>query len=248
MKFNFYFLVLFMTMAFGMPVDLMCQNKLSLDPGADFVSRYIWRGSDFGNSPAIQPKLEMKYSGFKLGAWGSYSFSSQANFQEVDLYMAYTLKELLTITITDYFLPDGTLSNNKYFNYDYNTTGHVFEATLKYEGTENLPLSIMAGTNFAGADARTYDNKLQYSTYVEIGYSLNIKETRLNFFLGGTPTKPDKDKGETGYYGPHNGIINIGATATKEIRITEKFSLPVFASLITNPQQQNIFIVFGFTL
>lgn len=223
------------------------QNKVTVDPGADVVSRYVWRGTDFGNSPAIQPSLEMGYGGFALGAWGSYT-TNNANFQEVDLYASYTYKEMLTLMVTDYFFPDGTVAKNRYFNYNTNETGHIFEGSLSFNGTEKLPLSLLLAVNFAGADARTVDNDLQYSTYLELGYSTTAGETDLDFFLGGTPTKPDKEKGETGFYGPYEGIVNIGVTATKEVQITEKFALPVNVSLITNPQQENIFLVFGISL
>lgn len=223
------------------------QNKLTLDPGADLVSRYIWRGIDFGNSPAIQPSLELGYGGFAFGAWGSYA-TNDANYQEADLYVSYTFSEVFTLMVTDYFFPDGTVASNNYFEYKKDKTGHVFEGALAFNGTDNFPLTAMVATNFAGADARTADNDLMYSTYIELGYSTNIHETSFNCFIGGTVNDPDKEKGETGYYGPGAGIINIGITAEKEIQITEKFALPVNVSVITNPQQENIYFVLGISL
>jgi len=44
------------------------------------------------------------------------------------------------------------------------------------------------------------------------------------------------------------GIVNLGITLAKEIQITDKFSLPVSGSLITNPTAESIFIVFGISL
>lgn len=247
-RITFYHTVLLMSLGLILSIQsLMGQNKLTLDPGADLVSRYIWRGIDFGNSPAIQPSLELGCGGFALGAWGSYT-TNDGNFQEADLYASYTFNDLITVMITDYFFPDGTVANNKYFQYDYDKTGHVFEGAISFNGTENIPLSLMIAANFAGADARTKDNTLQYSTYVELGYSTAVKETSLDFFIGGTPTNPDTDKGEVGFYGPSAGIINIGVKAEKEIQITEKFAFPVNVSVITNPQQQNIFFVLGISL
>ena len=55
---------------------------------ADLVSRYVWRGSDFGNSPAIQPGLDISYKNFTVGAWGSASLAS-LNLQEADLFASY---------------------------------------------------------------------------------------------------------------------------------------------------------------
>ena len=50
-------------------------KSVTLNFGADVMSRYIWRGIDFGNSPAIQPSLFLSWRGLNVGAWGSYSFA-----------------------------------------------------------------------------------------------------------------------------------------------------------------------------
>ena len=247
-QFNYFLLILFATIfTMGANQSLIGQSKWSLHPGGDFVSRYIWRGTDFGNSPAIQPSLEFGYSGFALGAWGSYS-TNDANFQEADLYLSYTFKEIVTLTVTDYFFPDGRIENNDYLNYDSDSTRHVLEGMISFNGTEKIPLSLIIATNFAGADAKTADGKLQYSTYIELGYSTHLGETSVDIFLGGTPNNPDKDKGESGYYGPKAGIVNFGITGGRDIQISEKFALPIQVSLITNPVQKNVFFVFGISL
>ena len=36
--------------------------------------------------------------------------------------------------------------------------------------------------------------------------------------------------------------------ASKEIKVTDSFSLPVFGSVILNPNSQDLFFVFGFSL
>jgi len=246
-QFSYVVAILFTFLTLGSTQILMGQNKLTLDPGGDLVSRYIWRGTDFGNSPAIQPSLDMEVGGFGLGAWGSFS-TNDANFQEIDLYASYTIKELVTLTITDYFFPDGRAENNDYLNYEGDSTGHVLEGMVKFNGTEKVPLYVFVATNFAGADAKKANGNLQYSTYIEAGYSLKVKKTNLDFFIGGTPNNPDTENGETGFYGTGPGIINIGLTATREIPITDKFALPIFTSLMVNPQQENIYFVFGISL
>lgn len=42
--------------------------------GADVVSSYVFRGTEFGNSVAIQPALSYTCptTGIIVGAWGSY--------------------------------------------------------------------------------------------------------------------------------------------------------------------------------
>lgn len=225
-----------------------CKSKLDLS--ADIMSRYIWRGLNLGgSSPSIQPGLEYSCGNLAIGAWGAYSFNHAITSQEADLYASYTIADLFNITATDYFLPSEVDSiPNHYFNYKKDETGHVFELSAKFLGTEKVPLSLMVATNIYGADAKKSNGNNQYSTYIELGYSFNVKETGCNAFLGFTPTKPDTQKGETGYYGNGPGVINLGITATKAIKVTDAFSLPVSASLITNPQAENIFLVFGISL
>jgi hypothetical protein len=43
-------------------------------------------------------------------------------------------------------------------------------------------------------------------------------------------------------------VINAGCTVTKSIAISKEYSLPVFGSVITNPQAQSVFLVFGISL
>jgi hypothetical protein len=140
---------------------------------------------------------------------------------------------MFTITATDYFFPvDGM--ENKYFDYNDTTTGHVFEMMATFNGTEKFPLSLLVGMNVYGADPCKANGDPYYSTYIEASYQFkNIK-----LFTGFNPI-------ESGFYGDYMGFCNIGATAKKEIKITENFSLPLSVSLITNPQKENIFLVVG---
>ena len=43
--------------------------------GADVVSRYVWRGTDYGNAAAVQPFIETNLGPITVGAWGSWSIS-----------------------------------------------------------------------------------------------------------------------------------------------------------------------------
>jgi len=74
-----------------------------------------------------------------------------------------------------------------------------------------------------------------------------VKEVSIDVFAGMVFDNPDIAKGEpAGFYGQETaGLINLGFTLSKEIKITESYSLPIFGSLITNPEAENIFMVFG---
>lgn len=223
-------------------------SRCKLDVSADIMSRYVWRGMNLGgSSPSMQPNIELGFGNLAIGAWGAYSFNSAITSQETDLYLSYTLGSLVSITATDYFFPKEG-SPNHYFNYRKDETGHLYELSAKFPGSQKIPLTLQVAANVYGADAKKKDGSNQYSTYVEVGYNFKVKETGCNAYLGFTPTKPDTKLGETGFYGTGPGIINVGVTATRDIKITDSFTLPVNASLITNPQSENIFLVIGISL
>ncbi len=222
-------------------------SKTQLNFSSDFMSRYVWRGLQLGGAyPSIQPKMELSKANFSLGAWGAFSTNALQN-QEIDIYASYTFaKEMFTFTITDYFFPSDTAAYN-YFVYDKDATAHLFEASLKFNGTDKIPFTLLLATNFYGADTKKLNGNNTLSTYVELGYECKIKEVKLNSFIGSAVNAPGDNI--TGFYGnTKTGIINLGVTAYKDIQITDKFALPLSSSLILNPYAKSIFFVFGFTL
>lgn len=232
-----------------MPGLSVAQVETSLNPGVDFMSRYIWRGLNLGgSSPSIQPSLEFTAGNFTLGSWGAFSTGNGMTLQETDLYLSYTFKEVVSLTITDYFFQNDSVANNHYFEFDENKTGHLLEASASFNGTEKIPFTLLAALNFWGADALKADGKKQYSTYFELGYNGKCKDVDYNVFMGFTPNNPDEEKGETGFYGPDAGIINLGIKASKSLKITDTFSLPVSASFMVNPLAENVFLVVGISL
>jgi hypothetical protein len=40
-------------------------------------------------------------------------------------------------------------------------------------------------------------------------------------------------------------VVNLGLTASKEMELTDKFSIPVSVSYILNPETERTFLVFG---
>ena len=199
--------------------------------GADLMSRYVWRGTDYGASPSIQPYIEAGFGGFAIGAWGAYT-TNLPGVQEMDLYASYTfLDDMLTVGITDYFFPD-EVNGYDYFEWADTLTGHVLEGMVGFNGLEDLPLSAMFAYNFYGADTEN-------SLYLELGYTFSI----FDVFLGmgnGFYTSIDKDNGDDKF-----GIVNLGISASKEIPVTEKYAIPISASLITNPNAKGLHLVFG---
>lgn len=249
LKANKKFVLIFSTLILTGSLSAQVKSeKGEITFGANLMNRYIWRGSQFSTGPVIQPTIEYRKGQFSFGAWGSYA-QDGSDGAEADLYISYTLaRDLFTATITDYFFPADIIAiNNNYFDYKKASTGHIIEGTLAYNGSDKFPVSIMTAINFWGTDQDASGNQ-QYSIYIEFGYALKYKKGEINLFAGLTPIDANEEKGEAGFYGDTAGFVNLGFTASKEITLTDKFSLPISASVIANPMAENLFLVFGVTL
>jgi len=214
-------------------------NAQSVEPAfpfkvtADLVSQYVWRGSMAAGSPTpnIQPTLAFTRGHFEIGVWGSTDFVG--SYKEVDPYISLIVGQF-KLAVTDY---NWNFDKDNYFNYKNSETGHRFEGTIGFTGTETLPVSITWNTIFYGLDKKSGDSTKQaYSTYIELGYS----KGPVSFFFGLTPWAGYYNNYGVTTFDPGAGkktfsIVNIGASFTKTLKITESFSLPLKATLVINP-------------
>lgn len=231
---------------------IQAQEDDGLKPelGCDIVTSYIWRGSavyaPLGDqsvlAPSLQPAFSLNFKGLELGTWGSIDYTG--TYKELDLYLSYSLKGF-TVMMTDYYWSGDWIVDN-YFEYQNDSTSYYIEASLGYKG-EKVPFSILVATMLYGADRQFEDpSKNNFSTYIELGYGFKISDCNLDLFLGMTPFDGMYGDG----YGGKDGfaIVNTGVTGSKAIKITEKFSLPVKASVIANPQAKKLFLVFTMSI
>jgi hypothetical protein len=197
-------------------LSLNLYSQVSL--GADVVSRYVWRGTDYGNSASVQPSLSFTHGSFEIGAWGSYALTAAgAGANENDLYATLTAGPL-ALTVTDYYFPE----NFDLFNYSDEDGIHILEisAALNVE-----KFSILGAVNFSGDPYN--------SLYTEIGYTAFEKEDLSVTVFGGLGTHI--------YIRDPNGdfnLVNLGMTASKG---------PIFTSYIINPEAETNFLVFGYS-
>ncbi|MDR2449094.1 MAG: hypothetical protein LBD52_03965 [Prevotellaceae bacterium] len=215
--------------------SVKAQDKgLNFSLGADLVSSYVWRGT-YQTKTAFQPTAGLSLGNFSLSAWASTEFTGPQ--KEVDFTVGYSVAGL-SLAITDYWWSGEQAY--KYLKYD-SGTAHYWEGSLSYVlPVKSFPLSLSINTMFAGADKKEGGNKNNFSTYIEVSLPFTIKEVDLNVGLGATPEK--------GLYASQASVVNINLKASKEIKITDSFSLPVFGQIILNPNQEDIFFVFGFSL
>tara|TARA_Y200000002_G_scaffold54891_1_gene40224 strand:+ start:2176 stop:2844 length:669 start_codon:yes stop_codon:yes gene_type:complete len=200
-------------------VALMSTNiSYSQDFGADLVSSYVWRGTQFGSGAHIQPYMELGSGNFTGGVWGSFPTTAKGGGNELDLWVSYDFGPL-ALTVTNYTFPiegGGYLEGEGLFNGDY---------------TE-----VAASTSLGGVDLSAgYFTELE-ALYVELGFSTGAIDIAVGY---------GDDMADAWYAGGGSGLVNMSFSGSKDISITENYALPVFGSFIINPDAEAAFLVFG---
>lgn len=200
----------------------------------DVVSRYVWRGMEQGAGASLQPTLELGYAGFTAGAWGSTSLASLEP-KEFDVYLGYSIGGL-SATLTDYFWAGESMG------YGYYKTDHFFELALSYSFGEDLPLTLGWATMLFGGESTELDEdgNRMFSTYISASYDFDISGVTLTPAIGITPWK--------GQFSDKFDVMDITLTASKDIEITEKFSLPVFTQVVVSPACDRTYLIAGCTI
>ena len=215
------------------------QDEIETTVSGDVVSSYIWRGQDLGDV-SLQPTLGVSYKGLSLTAWGSVGLTDPLDTKEFDLTLSYTTGGL-NIGITDYWFDAGLDPDARYFKYDAHGTNHVFEANIGYDfGVA----SVQWFTNFAGNDGINKDGERAYSSYAEVVVPFKLSAIDWTATVGAVPYA-------TSFYNDWTSgfaVTNVSLKATKDIKVTDSFSIPVFGQIAANPCTQKAYLVFGFTL
>jgi hypothetical protein len=183
-----YAIVLLLMPLIGSTVNVAAQDKVNVNTGVDFYSRYVWRGMDVANTPSIQPALSVGYAGIELGIWGAYTMSNQTSeSDEIDFWLSYT-KEIesgvgFTAIATDYYYPNAGIAFFNFNNYDAvkddtvpDPGAHTIEIGLSVTGPKSFPITISGYVN-------TY-NDAGNNTYFQADYPLSVGKTDLGFFCG----------------------------------------------------------------
>ena len=194
-----------------------------ISTGADFVSTYVWRGVAYAGA-SIQPFVDITAGNFSIGGWGSQGYDG---FQEMDLYLSYSFDFGLSLGITDYYYPGTPWLS---FSEDADAgdaSSHALELNAGY-GTGAFSLSAnyifneASGAGSAGGD-----------TYFELGYALS----GADLFIGAGDGWHSSD-GEF-------ALVNLGVTVSKELKITETFSVPLFGTMVLNPDSEQFYLLAG---
>ena len=215
------------------------EKKSPFSASVELTSKYLWRGQEYGEAPTILPTINCALGGVNIYATGAYTFDN--SWREADLGVSYTYKDF-TIGVVDYYYPTPTGERDKLFEFDSDKTGHLFEGCLSYDPA-SLPIRAMVSTFFAGAD-KNLDGKQAWSTYAEVGYHYDFTESNIfSVTLGASLNKSLYNNFETGF-----SVVNIAFKYQTEIPTGKKFSIPVSAQYVINPQKEKSYIAFSIGL
>src|SRR5690606_40094791 len=76
-----------------------------------------------------------------------------------------------------------------------------------------------------------------YSSYFEASYSIPTSFVDIDLILGATPA--------AGYYSDGFAVVVTAIKATKEISVSDSFSIPVYTQAVLNPDSKDVFLLFG---
>ena len=200
-------------------VALLSPNiSYSQDFGADLVSSYVWRGTQYGSGAHVQPYMDLGSGNLTGGVWGSFPTSAKGGGNELDLWVSYDFGPL-ALTVTNYTFPGegGVYADGEgLFNGDY---------------TE-----LAASTSIMGVDLSAgYFTEVE-ALYVELGFSTGAVDIAFGY---------GDDQADGFYAGGGSGLVNMSFSGSKDIQISDNYALPVFGSFIINPEAETAFLVFG---
>jgi hypothetical protein len=207
-------------------IALLSTNiSYSQDFGADLVSSYVWRGTQFGSGAHVQPYMELGSGNLTGGVWGSFPTTAQGGGEELDLWVSYDFGPL-ALTVTNYTFPGG--DGEKVIG-----MGTYLPSEGLFDGAYT---EVSASTSLGGIDFLAgYFTELE-SLYLEASFAAGPVGVAIGYA---------DDQGDSWYAGGGSGIVNMSFSGSKDIQITDDYSLPVFGSFIYNPDAETAFLVFG---
>ncbi|HNP33460.1 MAG TPA: hypothetical protein PKN96_09220 [Flavobacterium sp.] len=243
--------------------NIVKEKKLKLN--LDIVSRYLWRGQCWGGDyVSVQPTIEYTATPkLTFGFWGTtnfqkdYSYSDGAiykGYQEIDFYAMYQINDFLQFQLWDYYWPSVSRVegvDNGFFNYGKDGVKTV-DAMLYFDFSDGYkyPFNATISTLVAGNDFRYDDNgenpKRNFTTYIELGYTLTPFEKSTVKWLQNIELDPVVGavlNNKAAYYNFADydkvSFCNLGIKATKEIDLGNGFTMPLWLNYVHNAATKN---------
>jgi len=204
----------------------------------DVVAPYLWRGIALNSTGkvAFQPYASITVSDkFTFGVWGTTNLSNdstpnskdtylyfKSSYNEFDWYASYQVSPVVKVMVSDYYY-DFADVRGKYFNFDNTSTQAIDLSVLLNFSSKGVPLDFQLNTLVGGNDVNVTSGNRNYSTYSEIGYTKSVGAgIDLRAFAGAVVN-------QSAYYVTDGfKFTNVGLNASKAIKLSEGYSVPVF--------------------
>jgi hypothetical protein len=188
----------------------------SLTIGTDLVSSYIWRGMRQGAGPHLQPVIEYSNGNFTVGVWSTFDLHG---YREADLYLAVDIPGGFNLSLQDYWMAYLPWS-------DFSTASgsHVLEAAVGYE-SDHVCLNLNYVFNEAGG-AGSSGNDLYAECRLLFGF--------FSVYMGAGNGWHTED----GVF----AACALGFEVSRDIEVSDTFSLPVTASVVYNPDLDKVYL------
>lgn len=226
-------------------------------PVADYMdfdlriaNNHLWRGIEVSDGVVMCSSLAVhdRRNIVKVGLWNGTN--ATGNYKELNFFAEFAVQRFkLAFWDTYNYSPGADYNNKEFFNYRGRTTGRFLDCIASYHFGHKFPLSLTWSTILFGRDRYNLyerDSRNRYSTYVAAEYRcLDKAGWTIDASVGGTFTLAHKDGDRSTFYSDKPGIVDIRATVTKVIRITDKYNLPVHATAMFNPAEDRAYFQVG---
>lgn len=233
---------------------LQAQEPSKVSDYVDFdlevTNNHLWRGIEVSDGVVMCADLAVHDKGdhFKVGLWSGTN--ATGNYKELNFFGEVKAAGWkLALWDTYNYSPAADYNNREFFNYSPRTTGRFLDCILSYNFAETMPrvpLTLSWSTILFGRDRWSDNSGNRYSCYASADYTIfQNKDWRFDAGLGGTFTLAGKDGDESTFYSDKAGLIHLQLRAQRNIRLTSRYTLPVFACGVFNPVMDRAFFQIG---
>ena len=217
-----------------------------LDFDFRIANNHLWRGIEVSDGLVMCSSVGVhdpkEY--VKIGVWNGTNVTGK--YKELNFFAEFTVQRFkLAFWDTYNFSPDADYNNKEFFNYKARTTGRFLDCIASYNFGSALPLSLTWSTIIFGRDRYSLyssDSKQRYSTYIAAEVRCFDRQSwTVDAAVGGTFTLARKDGDRSTFYSSRPGIIDVRATVTRTVRITDRYSIPLSATVMFNPVENRAY-------
>jgi len=191
--------------------DAADTNRPEFEAGADFASKYYWRGLTINNDPVMFSWLNASWQGFTASVWDAYDFTNyndrRDNIEEVDYSLSYSHDldlgfQPLTLEggMVWYSYPNTGPQTGEFFAsatfaelllspgitvfYDFvKANGFYLNPTLEHSFglSENLKLTLKGGVGYGTSNYNAYNMGCRENAFTDVTGEMSLNYQPLEW-------------------------------------------------------------------